>query len=379
MEAATPLAAPGAARVRRPPRRWWYGVPPLVLAASMALAAGLWGYAAQSVERGDAARRHGDFALAHAAYQRELVLARAPLIGWLVEQSTRHAAAGRTRNDLQWSEALARQGRFAEARARLNAVLSTSASAADRARARQAMAGILIRWSAELEGQHAYLTAIERLREAAVFDTEGSQHAVVQEALARASLAEAASLESDKNYREAVRWYRDVLHDFDGTDAATQARTALPHALYQQALADVDAGIYERAREAMQEVVSRFADAPDAERARAALAAPQPLTGRTVNADHAPVPNLQVRVITKWRMVRPGFYDDTLGPVYQGASDDQGRFSISLPPGDNYLVTWWSPSRNTFITTFTPDFTDPINKVSVLPLQPATAGDLPVS
>jgi tetratricopeptide (TPR) repeat protein len=200
-------------------------------------------------------------------------------------------------------------------------------------------------------------------------------------ALPRNYLAEAQRLDADKKYREALPWYRDILREFPDSEAAPAARTALPHVLYEQALLNIEARLYEQARVAMREVVTDYPQSPSADAARTALAAAQPLTGRTVGAvDKAPVPNIQVRVVSKWRMLRDGVYDDSQGQVYTGTSDAEGRFSISMPPGEGYLVTWWSPSRNTFMTTFVPgNYTDSANKVTVLPLQPAQAGDLPVS
>jgi tetratricopeptide (TPR) repeat protein len=344
------------------------------------VAGGLWGYAQQTVARGDEALRAEHYAIAEAAYQRVLSLRRVPLTGPLLATSSQRAKVGITRNDLRWADSLATQGQSAQSRARLVTVLAEPATEQDRLATRTALASLLVRWATALEDQKSYQLAIDRLRQVAPFDPAGVQRATVQVALARNYLAEAQRLDADKKYREALPWYRDILREFPDSEAAPAARTALPRVLYEQALLSVEARLYEQARAAMREVVTDYPQSPSAESARTALAAAQPLTGRTVSdADKAPVPNLQVRVVTKWRMLRDGVYDDSQGQAYTGTSDAEGRFSIPLPPGEGYLVTWWSPSRNTFMTTFVPDYSDSANKVTVLPLQPAQAGDLPVS
>ena len=52
-------------------------------------------------------------------------------------------------------------------------------------------------------------------------------------------------------------------------------------------------------------------------------------------------------------------------------TDAQGNFSIAMPPGQNYLITWWDPARSTFVTTFL-SAEQPVNVVTVNPLEPAT-------
>jgi hypothetical protein len=41
-----------------------------------------------------------------------------------------------------------------------------------------------------------------------------------------------------------------------------------------------------------------------------------------------------------------------------------------MPPGQNYLITWWDPTRKTFVTTFLSDNV-PVNQVTINPLEPA--------
>ncbi len=376
-------AVPSATLVARPSpaaiRRWLFLTPPLALVLATAGLAGASGYAQQSLRQGDAALRAADYAVAGAAYRRALSVAAAPVVSGPLAEAARRARVGLAKNDLEWGQAFAASGQYPEARARLTAALAESQTAHDRAFAREAMAGMLVEWASTLQAEKSFTAAIDRLRQVSSFDPAGVQAEAVQSALARAYLGEAARLDANKEYAQALPWYRDVVRQFDGTQQAAAARVGIPHVLYEQALLDVKASLFEQARSAMNAVIRDYPDSPTAPSVRAALAASQPLTGRTVGPDHSPIPNLQVRVVTQWRILRPGVYDDSLGQAYLGTSDADGRFSIALPPGSNYLVTWWSPSRNSFMTTFTPDFTDSANKLDVRPLQPASAGDLPVS
>jgi tetratricopeptide (TPR) repeat protein len=361
------------------PRRWLYLTPLLGLALGGALLAGTSGYAQQSLRQGDGARASADYALAGSAYRRALSVAAAPVLGWPLADTARRARLGLAKNDLEWGQALTASGKYPEARGRLTAALSESQTAHERAFAREAMASLLLDWASTLQTGGAFTDAIDRLHQVLSFDPAGVHAGEVRTALARAYLGEAARLDASKQYAEALPWYRDVVRQFDGTEQATAARAGIPHVLYEQALVDVKASLFEQARSAMNATIRDYPDSQAAASARAALAANQPLTGRTVGPDHSPVPNIQVRVVTQWKILRPGVYDDSLGQAYLGTSDAEGRFSIALPPGNNYLVTWWSPSRNSFMTTFTPDFSDSANKLDVRPLQPASAGDLPVS
>jgi hypothetical protein len=53
-------------------------------------------------------------------------------------------------------------------------------------------------------------------------------------------------------------------------------------------------------------------------------------------------------------------------------TDGNGNFSLIVPPGQNYLVTWRDPSRGTFVTTFVND-TVPVNQITINPLEPEHA------
>ena len=76
----------------------------------------------------------------------------------------------------------------------------------------------------------------------------------------------------------------------------------------------------------------------------------QPLSGQLILSDQTPTPvaNRLVRIATHWKIVKAHTYDDSGGPIYSTSTDASGNFKVSMPPGQNYLVTWWDPSRKTF-------------------------------
>jgi len=89
-----------------------------------------------------------------------------------------------------------------------------------------------------------------------------------------------------------------------------------------------------------------------------------------IQPDGTPVPNRLLRISTKWKIVSPHTYDDSDGQIFSTTTDANGGFRVLMPPGQNYLVTWWDPSRQNFVTTFIGDDM-PVNQVSVAPLQPS--------
>ena len=77
-----------------------------------------------------------------------------------------------------------------------------------------------------------------------------------------------------------------------------------------------------------------------------------------------------IRIATHWTIVKAHTYDDHGGKIYSTVTDAKGNFTVKMPPGQNYLITWWDPSRSTFVTTFVSDSV-PVNLVSINPLEPA--------
>src|SRR5436190_1281975 len=157
-------------------------------------------------------------------------------------------------------------------------------------------------------------------------------------------------------------------------DWGARGNAALADLFYEWGKALVAAKQYQEARDAMTELVQNYPKTSWATQAKAALAAKQPLTGRLIVSDQnpAPVANRLVRIATKWRIVKAHTYDDSGGPTYNATTDANGNFSVAggIPPGQNYLITWWDPARKTFVTTFLSDNV-PVNTITINAMEPA--------
>ena len=177
------------------------------------------------------------------------------------------------------------------------------------------------------------------------------------------------------DYPNALIWYEKLVKDFpDSADAKLAQASSLPQTLYNAGVAFVQQMRFQQARDAMTEVVQNYPKTSWATQANAALTAKQPLTGLLILSDANPTPvaNRLIRIASHWKIVKAHTYDDSGGHIYQTTTDAKGNFSIpgGVPPAPNYLVTWWDPSRSTFVTTFLSDNV-PVNQVTVNPLEPA--------
>jgi tetratricopeptide (TPR) repeat protein len=177
------------------------------------------------------------------------------------------------------------------------------------------------------------------------------------------------------DYPNALMWYENLVKDFpDSADAKLAQASSLPQTLYNAGLAFVQQMRYQQARDAMTELVQNYPGTTWATQASAAMRANQPLTGLLIVSDQNPTPvaNRLVRIASHWTIVKAHTYDDSGGHIYQTSTDTKGNFSIpgGIPPGPNYLITWWDPARSTFVTTFLSD-NQPVNLVTINPLEPA--------
>jgi tetratricopeptide (TPR) repeat protein len=217
---------------------------------------------------------------------------------------------------------------------------------------------------------------IDKYHQVAAFDPSGNLSAKTSSGLATAYASSALSFTKAQppDYASAVTWYQDLVKLFPDSPEAKQAvATLLPEALFNAGQAYVKNSEYQQARDAMNQVVQKYPATTWGAQAKAALLAPQTLTGKLVvsGANQAPIAHRLVRISTKWRIVRAHTYDDSGGKVYGATTDANGVFTVVMPPGQNYLVTWWDPARSTFVTTFLSDNV-PVNQVTIEPLQPAT-------
>ncbi|MDQ6944739.1 MAG: hypothetical protein M3256_00400, partial [Actinomycetota bacterium] len=147
----------------------------------------------------------------------------------------------------------------------------------------------------------------------------------------------------------------------------------LPQALFNAGQGYLKNSQYQQARDALNQIVQKYPATPWGAQANAALQVPQVLTGKLVvsTTDPTPIAHRLVRISTRWRIVRAHTYDDSGGKIYGATTDASGVFTVTMPPGQNYLITWWDPTRSTFVTTFLSDNV-PVNQVTIEPLQPAT-------
>ncbi len=354
------------------PRRIGLFIVPVIVLLLLAIPAGAFAYAENQLGEAQRLQSTGDFAGAINAYATVDTVAGNPVSRLLMGEIAAKAKAGAAETHLSWGTQDEKQGKFVDGEAHFDAAVS-SGIADWQTRGNEALAMLYLTWGDTLLKQQKFDLAIERYRGVAGFDTPGRLRQQATAALATAFAAYAQSYAADKDWPNAVTWFKDLIKNYPDSPEAKQATASLlPDALYNGALAYVQQQRYQQARDAMTEVMSNYPQSSAAPKAAAAMAAPQPLTGLLETADHQAVPNRLLRISTKWRIVKPGVYADYGGAIYQTTTDKNGNFSLLVPPGQNYLVTWWDPARGTFVTTFISD-TVPVNQVTIFPLQPEHA------
>ena len=292
----------------------------------------------------------------------------------LLSDTANQAAVGIARTHYEWGEQLSQAGSFDDAQAQYTAAIGSDL--ADWVTTgNAALARLFLSWGDSLVKDKHFSDAIDRYRQVANYDTPGVLRSKTEAALATAYAGYAAQYASatPPDYPSALSWYQDLVKLYPSSPEAAQAKaSAIPQTLYNGALAYVSQQRYAQARDAMNEVIKNYASTPWAAKAAAAMAAPQPLTGRLITQSGTPVGNRLLRISTRWVIVAPHTYDDYGGQHFSTTTDAGGNFSLVVPPGQNYLVTWWDPSRGTFVTTFVND-TVPVNQITINPLEPEHA------
>lgn len=354
------------------PRRTALFIVPVIVLLLLAIPGGAFAYAQNQLGEGQRLQSNGDFAGAINAYATVDTVAGNPVSRLLMGETADKADAGAAETHVSWGTQLETQGKFADAEAQFDAAVS-SGIADWQTRGNEALGALYLAWGDSLVKQEKFDLAIEKYRGVAGFDTPGRLRQQTTAALATAFAAYANAYVTDKDWPNAVTWFKDLIKNYPDSPEATLATASqLPDALYNGALAYVQGSRFDQARSAMTEIITTYPHSAAAPRAAAAMAAPQLLTGTLENPDHSGVPNRLLRISTKWRIVRPGIYADYGGRIYQTTTDRNGNFSLTVPPGQNYLVTWWDPARGTFVTTFVTD-TVPVNQITIYPLQPEHA------
>jgi tetratricopeptide (TPR) repeat protein len=351
-------------------------VPAAILLVLLAIPSVTYALAANQFSQAQTSEAHGAYRQALSQYGTAQSVAGNPASRVLLGELADRAATGTAETHFLWGVQLTQQGKFADSETQLRAAVK-SGVAAWAVRGNAALADLFYAWAHALVATKQFQAAIDKYRQVAAVDPSGNLTASTNAALAAAyaGFAQWYLEQQPVDYPNALMWYENLVKDFpDSADAKLAQASSLPQTLYNAGVAFVQQMRYQQARDAMTELVQNYPKTTWATQANAALQAKQPLTGLLIVSDQNPTPvaNRLVRIASHWRIVKPHTYDDQGGPIYQTTTDAKGNFSIpgGVPPAPNYLITWWDPSRSTFVTTFLSDNV-PVNQVTVNPLEPA--------
>jgi|GEM_PF-4889250 len=297
-----------------------------------------------------------------------------PVSRFLLGELADRAQSGTAETHFLWGVQLKQEGKFAESEAQLRAAITIGL--ADWAtRANAALADLFSTWGQSLVAGKQFQAGIDKYRQVAAVDPTANLAASTNAslAIAYAGFAQWYTQQQPPDYPDALTWYQNLVKEFPDSPEAKQAQaSSLPQTLYNAGLAFVQQLRYQQARDAMTELVQNYSSTSWATQANSALHADQQLTGQLVLSDQTPTPvaNRLVRIATHWKIVKAHTYDDSGGKIYSTSTDASGNFKLLMPPGQNYLITWWDPTRSTFVTTFLSDNV-PVNQVTINPLEPA--------
>ncbi len=350
-------------------------VPVLIAFLLIGIPGAIFGYAQKQLTQAQASETGSNYSQALAQYQTVQSVAGNPITAILLGELADKARIGSAETHFLWATQLKQQGHFALAEIQLRAAAG-SGIADWQTRANEGLGALFLNWGQSLVSSQHFQDGIDKYRQVAPFDPSGNLTAKTSADLATAYAGYASFFTKAQppDYATAATWYQDLVKMFPDSAEAKQAQaTQLPQTLLNAGLAYVQAAKYQQARDAMNQLVHEYPTTTWAAQAGAALHAPQSLTGKLVvsGTDSTGIAHRLVRISTKWRIVRAHTYDDSGGTIYGTTTDANGVFTVAMPPGQNYLVTWWDPSRSTFVTTFLSDNV-PVNQVTIEPLQPAT-------
>lgn len=366
--------APGLQRIRAAIRSKLLLVPLGIVLLLIAIPGGAYVFAASQLSQAQSSQAAGAYSRALSAYATVHAVAGNPIARPLLGDLNDRALTGSAETHFLWGTQLKQQGKFQDSETQLNAVVQ-SGIADWAARGNAALADLFIAWGQALVAQQQFQAGIDKYKQVTAFDPAGNLSPITNVGLAAAYAAYAQwyTQQQPPDYPNALVWYETLKKEFPNSPEAKQAAAdAFPQTLYNAGLAFVEQQKYQQALDAMTELVQNYPTTSWATQANAALHASQPLTGKLIVSDQNPTPvaNRLVRIASKWQIVAPHTYDDSKGQIYGTTTDANGNFKVSLPPGQ-YLITWWDPTRKTFVTTFVSDNT-PVNVVTVNPLQPAS-------
>ena len=366
--------AAGMQRIRAAIRSRLLLVPLGIVLLLIALPGGAYVFAASQLSQAQSSQAAGAYSRALSAYATVHAVAGNPIARPLLGDLNDRALTGTAETHFLWGTQLKQQGKFADSETQLNAVVQSGI--ADWAgKGNAALADLFIAWAQALVAQQQFQAGIDKYKQVSAFDPAGNLSPITNAGLATAYAAYAQwyTQQQPPDYPNALVWYETLKKNFpDSPEAKQAAADAFPQTLYKAGVAFVQQEKYQQAVDAMTELVQNYPTTAWATQANAALHASQPLSGKLIVSDQNPTPvaNRLIRIASQWRIVKAHTYDDSMGKTYSTSTDAGGNFKISLPPGQ-YLITWWDPSRSTFVTTFVSDV-QPVNVVTINPLQPAS-------
>src|ERR1700736_2407441 len=339
----------------------------------LAIPGGAYAFSRNQLSQAQGFETAGSYKQALSSYATVATVAGNPASRVLLGDLADRAQTGTAEAHFLWGVQLKQQGKFDDSEAQLRATVN-SGIAGWTARGNAALADLFIAWGQSLVATQQFQAGIDKYNQVSAFDPTGNLSVSTSAGLsaAYAGYAQWYTQQQPPDYPNALTWYEKLVKDFPDSLDAKQARaSAFPQTLYNAGLAFIAQLKYQQARDAMSELVQSFPGTTWGTQANAALHANQTLTGQLIVSDQNPTPvaNRLVRIATHYQIVKAHTYQDS-PPIYSTSTDAKGFFNVSMPPGENYLITWWDPSRSTFVTTFITD-TQPVNLITINPLEPA--------
>jgi tetratricopeptide (TPR) repeat protein len=375
MSQAAQVAPPGPEQpATRPGRTRLLLVPAGVVLLLLAIPGAAYGFAQNQLSQAQSSEAHGAYSQALDQYATVESVAGNPVSRVLLGELADKAHTGTAETQFLWGVQLKQQGKFVEGETELQAVVK-SGLADWASRGNAALADLYYAWGQSLVASNQFQAGIDRYRQVAAVDPTGNLAASTNAGLAAAyaGFANWYLQQQPIDYPNALSWYQDLVKEFpDSSEAKLAQASLLPQTLYNAGLAYAQQLRFQQARDVMAQVVQKYPATSWAALANAALRASQPLTVLLIVSDlnPTPVPNRLVRIATHWTIVKAHTYDDSGGTIYSAVTDASGKFTLKMPPGQNFLITWWDPARKTFVTTFLSD-NAPVNTITINPLEPA--------
>jgi tetratricopeptide (TPR) repeat protein len=360
--------------VRRRGKTRLFLVPVGIVVLLLAIPGSVYAFSQNELSQAQASEARGAYGQALSQYATVQSLAGNPASRLLLGELADRAQSGTAETHFLWGVELTKQGKFAEGEDQLRAAIKIGL--ADWAtRANAALADLFTAWAQSLVANKQFQAGIDKYRMVATVDSTGNLTASTNAGLATAyaGFAQWYTQQEPADYPNALTWYENLVKEFpDSPEAKLAQASSLPQTLYNAGLAFVQQMRFQQARDAMTELVTNYPTTTWAAQANTALHANQPLTGQLIVSDQNPTPvaNRLVRIATHWKIVKAHTYDDSGGTIYSTSTDAKGNFKVMMPPGQNYLITWWDPTRSTFVTTFLSDNV-PVNQITINALEPA--------